>query len=290
MLARSLLSTLIALYCFNGAHGTTLFVSYDSVNGATIGIDSAVTTATLTEFQRNHSGTVTAECKIQKCGRYLIASSGYDVTSGNDVALICSDLAKGTYDRETILKALESRAMALAQKHLGELLRQGQEPGYEEELFTIVIAGSENGKPILTVDKVLYRGRNGNSARLVAGTQRCPENTCAPFTDVSGAYRAINISKQNGTYPKETDPLHLAEALINIEIADHSVDKLVMGPISVVQIKNVQPIWFSGGLCQSVAPTTEQIVVWSIYLGVAMLLCLPFVVLWRRQRAATKKS
>jgi hypothetical protein len=232
--------------------GTTLVVFYDPANGVILGTDSSIAITDPGQFQ---TGTITGsgtECKIDSCGRYRTASAGLDVTGGKDVALVCQGFLKRTYGIDDVMRSLELRGVNSATVFVADLIQRKQPPKINQHIFSLAIAGYERGNPVLRYREVRFIGFvQGNAIFKPTLKIACPGSSeCDELRIVTGLFEAIERAKENGRYPKTQDPRRLAEALVQIEITAHVKDRLVLPPISVVQMKNGAPDWFIKGLCR----------------------------------------
>ena len=245
------IATSLSLLVFASlVHATTLIVFYDSANGAIIATDSSVTEASAGQFESDNLHGSGTQCKIDRCGKYWMASAGIDVTGNNEITRVCSVIsdAQGI---DGVLHSVEMRGVEQATRLASDLIRDRNPLKYRQHVFSLVMAGYESGRPVLRYREVRFMGTRGSQALFkVTRKIACPgSGECKELRIGTGLFDDIETAKNRGKYPKTKNPLQLAKELVEIEIEAHRKDRLVAGPVSVIQIKGSKPTWFKGGLC-----------------------------------------
>jgi hypothetical protein len=242
--AIALTITLLVSLC--GA--TTLVVFYDPVNGAIIATDSSIASGDARQYQASRLTKFSAGCKIDRCGKYWVASAVLDVTRREDIAGICTTVGSAD-DIDAATKAIERAGVQLAARFVNDLVSRNQPPKVNQHMFSLAVAGY-NGAPILRYREVRYTGQNGTANFKATKKVACPgDKDCRELRVITGLFSAIEAKGRNGHKPTTRDPVRLAEELVQIEIAAHKKDSMVMPPVSVLQLKDGTPQWPQRGLC-----------------------------------------
>jgi len=233
---------LLLLLCASLSRATTLIVFYDSARGAILATDSSVASASAGQFQSSHISGTGTQCKINRCGKYWMASAGLDITGNDEITRKCvwiSD-AQGIDD---VMRVVLQPAAELASRFVSDLVNNKTPPKPQQHIYSLAIVGFERGKPVLRYRELRFVGLKGSQALFKSENKiACPGSPqCKELREGTGLFEDIVVAKSKGKYPKTKDPLQLAEDLVNIEIEAHRGDRLVLPPVTVIQINGLQP-------------------------------------------------
>jgi len=235
------------------SQATTLVVFHTPSDGVILATDSAVGSVTIGEIK---SGRATPKsfgtaCKIEKCGRYLVAEAGFGglVSKSNKSASAtrCSEIGDRSSNIQEFVSAYRRLAAEEINQYVSALLQHKQEPAVNDVLLSAAIAGYELGSPALRYFDLIFTGIKDNQLSFRFARKDCPMGPeCNDLHIVAGEKHAILARQQ---YQNTADKLLLSEELVRIEIEANRKTRHVLPPVSVVQIKDVKPRWFRPGLC-----------------------------------------
>lgn len=243
---------LVVLLVALALQGTTLVVFYDPKHGAILATDSSISETNAVGFQSGRKMTAASSCKIHACGRYFVASAGiWGSIRGRDTAAICQDQGKNSVSIDEFVRSFEPSLVEVANVFVNDLVIRKQPPKINQHMFSLAVVGFEQGKPVLRYREVRYTGSSNRRANFkVTMKIACPGSPeCEDLREVTGLFEAIAPAKQRGRYANITDPLALAESLVQTEIEAHRSTGLVLPPISVLQVNGPTPKWYRGGMC-----------------------------------------
>lgn len=235
------------------SQATTLVVFHNPSDGVILATDSAVGTVTIGEIK---SGRATPKsfrtaCKIETCGRYLVAEAGFGGRVGKSsksaIATRCTQIGDRPSNIQEFVSAYRRLAAEEINEYVSALLQNKQGPAVNDVLLSTAIVGYELGSPALRYFDLIFTGVKGRQLNFRFARKDCPMGTeCGDLQIVAGEKDAIFARQQ---YQNTADKLLLSEELVRIEIEANRKTRYVLPPVSVVQIKDVNPRWFRLGLC-----------------------------------------